>query len=73
MYKIWKKNQLVCVILLYNKTKSQKKDFFYYKLNYILKYFDTIKINSKKKNTIVIKVTKKYCLSNINRNIKSMK
>lgn len=38
-----------------------------------MEYFDTIKINSKVKNIIFIKVVKRYHPSYISRNIKNMK
>lgn len=41
--------------------------------NYILKDLNIIKINFKIKNTIKIKVAKKYQSSNINKNIKEIK
>ena len=73
MYKTWKRDQLVCVTLLRNKTKSWEKDFVYYKHNHILEYLDTIKINSKVKNIVAIKIAKRYYLSDISINIKGVK
>lgn len=56
---------MVSITLSYNKTKFWGKDFVYYKHNYILEYFDILKINSKLKNTIVIKIAKEYYPSDI--------
>lgn len=50
-----KKNQLIYIILLYNKIKFQKKDFIDYKHNYILEYLNTIKFYSKIINIITTK------------------
>lgn len=73
IYKIQKKDQLIYVILLYNKTKSCGKDFVSYKHNHTFRYLNTIKVNSKVKNTIIIEVTKKYYPSDISKNIKDVK
>lgn len=73
MYKTQNENQLVSIILSYNKTKSWEKDFIYYNYNHILKYFNTIKVNLKVENTMVTKIVKRYSSSNISRNIKNMK
>lgn len=63
IYKTWKRDQLICVILLHNKTKFQQKNFVCYKHNHILEYL----------NTIAIEVVKRYCPNDISRNIKDVK
>lgn len=73
MYKIQKEDQLVCITLLCNETKSWEKDFVYYKHNHTLKYLNIIKVNSKVKNTLATEIAKRYCLGNISKNIKSVK
>lgn len=50
-----------------------KKKFDYYKYNHTLEYFNTIKINSKVKNTIAIKVIKRYYFGDISINIKNIR
>lgn len=72
MYKIWKGNQLISVILSRNK-KFWGKDVIYYKHTHLLKYLDIIKVNLKIKNIVTAKVVERYHLNNINRNIKSVK
>ena len=64
---------MVSIELTYNKLKSHKKERICYIYNYILKYLDIIKINSKIKNIIETKVAKKYWFSDINKNIKRVK
>ena len=73
MYKTWKADQLVCVTLSRNETKSRGKDFVCYEHNHTLGYLDTIKVNSKLKNTVAKEVAKGYCPSDISRNIKGVK
>ncbi len=53
--------------------KSWGKDVIYYKYNHLLEYLDTIKVNLKMKNTVAAKVAKRYCPSDINKNIKGVK
>ncbi|MCJ1345134.1 hypothetical protein MMC31_003339 [Peltigera leucophlebia] len=73
MYKTWKEDQLVCVTLSRNETKSRGKDFVYYEHNHTLEYLDTIKVNSKVKNTVATEVAKGYRPSDISKNIKGVK
>ncbi len=73
MVEACKKNQLVLVQLVCNKSKSYGKEEIYYIYNYILEYLNIIQINSKVKNTIGIKVAKGYRPSDINKNILEIK
>lgn len=64
---------MLLVEFLYNKLKFCKKKKVCYTNNYILVYLNIIKVNSKIKNSVGIKVTKEYWPSNIIKNFKKVK
>lgn len=64
---------MISVTLSLNKRKSWGKDYVCYEHNHTLEYPDTIKVNSKIKNTVATEVAKGYRPSDISRNIKGVK
>lgn len=64
---------MVCITLSRSETKSRGTNFVCYEHNHTLGYLDTIKVNSKVKNTVATEVAKGFRPSDISRNIKGEK